>query len=114
MVSSEVIRGYTDTMILFILLQEDSYGYAISRRIRELSQEEYSMKETTLYSAFNRLEKNGAIKSYPGEVTHGKPRTYFKITEAGRKLYKEKCREWYNVQGIVSNFILEGFEDGDN
>ena len=59
MISSDVIRGYTDIIILYLLLDEPSYGYEISRRITDRSQGLYTMKETTLYSAFNRLEKNG-------------------------------------------------------
>lgn len=40
-ISSDVIRGYNDTMILFLLLQNPSYGYEISKQIKELSAEKY-------------------------------------------------------------------------
>ena len=46
MISSDVIRGYNDTFILYLLLEEASYGYEISKRIRELSEEKYIIKET--------------------------------------------------------------------
>ena len=59
MISSDIIRGYNDTIILFLLLDGPSYGYEISKRIRELSKNKYIIKETTLYSAFTRLEKKG-------------------------------------------------------
>ncbi|MGI6004273.1 MAG: PadR family transcriptional regulator [Christensenellales bacterium] len=107
MISSDVIRGYIDTMILYVILDEPSYGYEISKRIRETAQEEYVIKETTLYSAFSRLEKNGFIESFPGEKTHGRPRTYYRITPRGRKYYSEKCREWAMTQKVISKFILE-------
>ena len=55
MIGSDAIRGYNDTFILSILQSGASYGYAISKRIREISKEQYSIKETTLYSAFTRL-----------------------------------------------------------
>lgn len=64
MISSDVIRGYNDTLILYMLLDGESYGYEISKNIRKLSDEKYVMKETTLYSAFTRLEKNGYIDSF--------------------------------------------------
>lgn len=64
MIGSDAIRGYNDTFILSILQSGASYGYAISKRIREISKEQYSIKETTLYSAFTRLEKNGYIESF--------------------------------------------------
>ena len=51
-ISSDVIRGYNDTMILYLLLDQPSYGYEISRQIKTLSHEKYIIKETTLYSAF--------------------------------------------------------------
>ena len=69
MISSDVIRGYNDTIILYLLLENPSYGYEISKKIRELSMEKYIIKETTLYSAFNRLEKNGYISSFYGNET---------------------------------------------
>ena len=46
------MRGYNDLMILALLKNGDSYGYEISRQIKEISEEKYVMKETTLYSAF--------------------------------------------------------------
>lgn len=81
MISSDGIRGYNDVIILSVLSEGDSYGYEISKRIREVTEELYVIKETTLYSAFNRLEKNGLIQPYPGEVTHGKKE---RITESRR------------------------------
>ena len=63
-ISSDVIRGYNDTIILYLLLDRPSYGYEISKQIRLISEEKYVIKETTLYSAFTRLEKNGYITSF--------------------------------------------------
>lgn len=107
MISSDVIRGYNDTIILYLLIERDSYGYEISKNIRTLTNEQYVMKETTLYSAFNRLEKNGYITSYFGEETQGKRRTYFRITEEGLSYYKEKCKEWEITQNVINKFIKE-------
>lgn len=99
------MRGYNDLMILSLLLAEDSYGYEISRHIKEISDEKYIMKETTLYSAFTRLEKMRYITSYFGTETNGKRRTYYRITEDGRKFYREKCEEWKLVKEVVDKFI---------
>lgn len=113
MISSDVIRGYNDTIILSLLLQSDSYGYEISKNIRSISDEQYIIKETTLYSAFNRMEKNGYIESYYGEETQGKRRTYFRITPAGIAYYKEKCDEWRITKNVINNFLKELNEDGN-
>ncbi|MBQ5518853.1 MAG: helix-turn-helix transcriptional regulator, partial [Clostridiales bacterium] len=49
-ISSDVIRGYNDIIILFLLLNSPSYGYEISKQIRTMSEDKYIIKETTLYS----------------------------------------------------------------
>ncbi len=106
-ISSDVIRGYNDTIILFLLLEHPSYGYEISRQIKTLSQEKYVIKETTLYSAFTRLEKNGYIQSYYRQDDGtGKRRTYYQITQIGRNYYQMKCEEWKLTKEVVENFIL--------
>lgn len=107
MISSDGIRGYNDVIILSILNEGDSYGYAVSKKIREVTDELYAIKETTLYSAFNRLEKNQLIESYPGEVTHGKKRTYYQITAAGQNFLEEKKREWQQTKKVVNRFMKE-------
>ena len=104
-ISSDVIRGYNDTMILCLLLPGPSYGYEISKQIRMLSQEKYVIKETTLYSAFTRLEKNGYISSFPVTAENGKKRTYYRITGEGLAFYREKCEEWNVTKEVIEHFI---------
>jgi PadR family transcriptional regulator PadR len=107
MISSDTLRGYNDTIILRILLDEDSYGYRISKAIAKATQGRYVMKETTLYSAFNRLERNGYIVSYSGAETMGKPRTYYHITDEGRAYYYEKCQEWRLTKDVLGVFFID-------
>ena len=106
-ISSDVIRGCNDTIILCLLLDGPSYGYEISRRIRLMTEDAYNIKETTLYSAFTRLEKAGCIESFPGFAENGKRRTYYRITESGRRYYREKCEEWGLTKTVVERFIRE-------
>lgn len=105
MISSDIIRGYNDSIILSILLEGSSYGYEISKKIRSITNEEYVIKETTLYSAFNRLEKNGYIISFAGNETMGKKRTYYRITEEGSLYYNEKCKEWVLTKLVINKFM---------
>lgn len=107
MISSDIIRGYNDIMILSLLCEEDSYGYSLSKKIKERTNEVYVIKETTMYSAFNRLLNLGLIESYTGEKTEGRKRTYYKITTKGIKYYTDKCIEWEETKDVVSKFIKE-------
>lgn len=107
MISSDVIRGYNDTIILYMLKQGDSYGYEISKKIEEQTQANYIIKETTLYSTFARLQKHEYITSYAGTETNGRKRTYYKITAKGIMYYKEKCMEWKLTKDVINRFIQE-------
>ena len=71
MLGSDVMRGYNDMLILCLLCEDDSYGYAISREIERRSGGRYPIKETTLYAAFGRLEKQGYIA--PSRTTAARP-----------------------------------------
>lgn len=108
MLSSDVMRGYNDALILSLLSEGDSYGYEISRSIQQRSGGAYTMRETTLYSAFNRLERLGYVSSYQGSETFGRKRTYYTITPAGRAFYHEKCEEWGLLQQVINRFLKEG------
>ena len=104
-ISSDVIRGYNDTMILYLLLENPSYGYEISKQIKKLTDEKYVIKETTLYSAFTRMEANGYVESYSQDAENGKRRTYYRITDKGRSYYRDKCEEWHLTKEVVEKFI---------
>lgn len=104
-ISSDAIRGYNDIIILCLLWDRESYGYEIAKQIREISENKYIIKETTLYSSFTRLEKGGYIESFPGTETNGRKRTYYRITDSGRTYYREKCREWDLTREVVEKFI---------
>lgn len=105
-ISSDVIRGYNDTMILYLLRKAPSYGYEISKQIKNLSDGKYVIKETTLYSAFSRMEKNGYVESYSVEdETTGKKRTYYKITTVGLEYYNTKCEEWELTKEVIELFV---------
>lgn len=103
--SPDAMRGLNDILILSLLKKSDNYGYNISQEILEQSQGAYTIKETTLYSALNRLEKNGYIVSYIGKETNGPPRTYFKLSTLGKKYLNSKIEEWYTLEELLHRFV---------
>lgn len=106
-ISSDVIRGYNDIIILYMLVDQASYGYEISKKIKSLTDGKYVIKETTLYSAFTRLERNGFIKSFIGDESLGSRRTYYLITDEGKNYYNEKCKEWKLTKEVIEKFIIK-------
>lgn len=107
--ASDILRGYTDTIILAQLAKEDSYGYVISKNVQEISRGELQLKEATLYTTFRRLEGAGVIESYWGNENTGARRRYYHLTDAGRALYEENQADWRKYRAIIS--ALFGMED---
>ncbi|WP_100065462.1 PadR family transcriptional regulator [Miniphocaeibacter massiliensis] len=105
MISSDVMRGFNDLLILSIINKGDSYGYEISKKITEISNTKYSLKETTLYSAFSRLEKNGYILGYESDKTFGRKRTYYKISKSGKIYLSSKLEEWNEIETVINLFV---------
>ena len=112
-IGSDVIRGYIDVMILRVLCDGDSYGYEISKKITDISGNGYTMKETTLYSAFSRLEKLNYLRPYPGSFSGGRERTYYAMTDEGQQYYRKKCSEWVMTKALITKFILKDEEKND-
>ncbi len=105
MISADAIRGYIDIMILSMLRDEPSYAYEMAKAISLEAEGSYSIKQTTLYSALKRLEGSGHVESFPGQSESGKPRTYYRLTDAGRELLTEKCDEWEQTKTLVDRFV---------
>lgn len=111
-ISKELIRGHTDTIILNILSQGDSYGYQVSKSIRLLSHQQYELNEATLYTTFRRLEKGGAIASYWGDETQGARRKYYKITASGQQQLTTALQEWEFAKDVISQLITGNMREG--
>ena len=65
-ITSDILRGHTEAIILSHLLEQDSYGYQINKDIMKKTDNRCELKEATLYSAFRRLEQAGYIRTYWG------------------------------------------------
>ncbi len=105
--TSDLIRGHTETIILANLLQGDTYGYEINKRIEALTGDLYVLKEATLYSAFRRLEAAGLIRSYWGDQESGARRRYYSITDIGRSVYWQSKVDWEKAKMLIDGLIRE-------
>lgn len=108
--SADLLRGYTDTILLRQLSHGDSYGYRISKQVALISQGGVEMKEATLYTAFRRLESAGLIRSYWGDETTGARRRYYAITEAGLEKLKQDCAAWEETKAMIDRLLKEDVE----
>jgi len=104
---ADILRGYTDAIILRQLTCGDSYGYRINKRVKELSGGLFELKEATLYTAFRRLETAGLIRSYWGDEESGARRRYYSITDAGRERLKGDCDIWQETKRLLCRLLEE-------
>ncbi len=103
--SSDLLRGHTDTIILKLLMDGDKYGYEITKLITEQSDHLYDLKEATMYSSLKRLEQDGHITSYWGDESQGGRRKYYHITVSGRDLYESNKRNWNFSKEILEKLL---------
>ena len=108
-VNKEVLKGHIDTIILSLLHSRDMYGYDLAKLVREKSNEQFELKEGTLYLSLKRLEKNKWIESYwSDEQGPGGRRKYYKLTPIGEEGFAEKRKEWDFVKKLIDLFIEGG------
>ena len=114
-ISSDLIRGHINTIILRALYERDKYGYEIIYEIEEKSKGQYTLKQPTLYSALKRLEQQDYVVSYWGTGdTNGGRRKYFQITEKGRAVVEQNLAEWEYSRTIIDSLISEKDYDFSN
>ena len=104
-ITSDIIRGHTDTIILDQLMDKNSYGYEINKSIKEKTNNTYELKEATLYTAFRRLEEAGFITSYWGNENTGARRRYYSITPDGKEAYKRNKVDWNFTKELIDKLI---------
>ena len=103
-----MIKGYIESIILSLLLVEDLYGYEIAKRIRSISNDNFEIKEGTMYVVLKRLESNGLVSSYWDDSESGGGRRRFhKITDEGKNYLISKKQEWIFFRNIVDKFFKE-------
>ena len=105
--SADILRGYTDTIILRQLDGGDSYGYQINKRVAEISGGGLEMKEATLYTAFRRLEGAGYIRSYWGDEMSGARRRDYALTSQGREKLLQDCEAWQETKRLIDRLLEE-------
>lgn len=104
-ISSDLIRGHIDTIILCVLLDGDNYGYEIIKAIAKNSGGKYELKEPSLYTSLKRLESQKLIESYWGDESQGGRRKYYKITSLGHEVYRTSLKEWKVAKELIDQLI---------
>lgn len=104
-VSKEMLKGSTVVLVLSLLEKEPMYGYQMTKEIEKKSNGVFSFKEGTLYPILHSLEADGRVEAYWWGEEGSRRRKYYKITEKGKNLLKEKQKEWVTFRSAVDKVI---------
>lgn len=96
-INKDLVAASSTPLVLAILAEGDSYGYAILKRVRELSGGKLEWTDGMLYPVLHRLERSGLIESRWEESESGRRRKYYRVTEAGREQLADERRQWLTV-----------------
>jgi PadR family transcriptional regulator PadR len=107
-ISSDLVRGHIDTMILRVLKDGDNYGYEIIKSISKNSGGAYELKEPSLYTSLKRLEAQRMIESYWGDESQGGRRKYYRITQSGVQAYQKALAQWNIAKDLIDMLIGGG------
>ena len=100
-INKDLIAASSTPMVLAILVEGDSYCYAIIQRVRELSGGHLEWTDGMLYPVLHRLERLGHVKARWEIAESGRRRKYYRITPQGRKHLTEERRQWQAVDAAL-------------
>lgn len=104
--SKDLIAASSTPLVLSILAEGDSYGYAILQRVRELSGGRLTWTDGMLYPVLHRLERSGHIDARWEVASSGRRRKYYRLTADGRTQLAEERRQWQAVDATLRNIWL--------
>ena len=106
-VSKDLVAASATPLILSILAEADSYGYAIIRRVAELSGGRLQWTDGMLYPVLHRLERQGHVTARWGLSDTGRTRRYYRITRQGRTQLKAHQQQWRAVDETLQGMWIE-------
>ena len=106
-INKDLVAASSTPLVLAILAEGDSYGYAILKRVRELSGGELDWTDGMLYPVLHRLERSGLVESRWEKAESGRQRKYYRVTKAGRQQLTDERRQWRTVDRALGKIWME-------
>lgn len=100
-VYKDLVAASATPLVLSILSEGESYGYAIIKRVRELSGGQMQWTDGMLYPVLHRLERQGLIKSFERVSDAGRRRKYYRLEKKGGRVLKKHKNQWMLVHSTL-------------
>lgn len=101
----ELLQGTLDMLILKVLSRESLHGYAIARRIQEISEDVLKVEEGSLYPAVYRMEQKGWISSSWGLSENNRRAKYYQLTALGKQQLRVETNSWETLSLAISKVM---------
>ena len=98
---TEILQGTLDLLILKIAALGPIHGYAIAKRIQQISRDALQVQQGSLYPALHRLEKQGWLQAQWSETDRGREAKFYSLTRAGRRQLEAETRDWERITDAV-------------
>lgn len=109
-IDKDLVAASATPLVLAILVDGESYGYAILKRVRELSRGDMEWTDGMLYPLLHRLERLGYVTTEWRSAAEGRGRKYYSITDDGHAALAERKRQWLTVARALG----DAWGDGDS
>jgi DNA-binding PadR family transcriptional regulator len=108
-IGKDLVAAAATPLVLGILAEGESYGYAILQRVGELSGGELEWSDGMLYPLLHRLERLGHVESSWGASPSGRPRKHYRLSSTGRAAFADQRQQW----AVVSRALQRVWSDRD-
>ena len=101
MISKDLVAATSRPLVLSILAEGESYGYAIIQRVKELSDGQIEWKDGMLYPVLHKLEKQGLVESFWKQAESGRRRKYYRLKGQGESALAAEKAQWEIVNATL-------------
>ncbi len=101
-ISKDLVAASATPLILSILAEGENYGYAIIKRVRELSAGQMQWTDGMLYPVLHRLERQSLIESFRLLSEQGRQRKYYRLNDKGQKTLQQLKNQWLTVTNTLN------------
>ena len=107
---TDLVQGTLDLLILKTLLTETRHGWAIAKRIQQMSGEVLQVQQGSLYPALHRLEDRGWVSSEWGVSENNRKAKFYRLTNKGRRELNAAAGRWRRMTRAIGLILGESFE----
>jgi PadR family transcriptional regulator len=107
-IDKDLVAASASPLVLGILADGESWGYAILRRVNELSAGQLTWTDGMLYPLLHRLERQGLVQAHWRVADNGRRRRHYAITPAGLDALADRRRQWAVVSEALERLLQQG------